>query len=137
MISSKTVLFSFSILLFSFFGCQDIDHKAEIIIEEIRAEYAPDKRVALWDVEIENGVLKGETNLPAAFQDFESRLAEANIVVGNEIKMLPDEELEGMHFALVRNSVANIRSEARHSAELATQALLGTPLNVLKNVGEW
>ncbi|TFG76735.1 MAG: glycoside hydrolase, partial [Flavobacteriales bacterium] len=34
-------------------------------------------------------------------------------------------------------SVANLRSQPAHSAELATQATLGTPLNILKKQGDW
>ncbi|MDZ7612805.1 MAG: hypothetical protein U5K51_03075 [Flavobacteriaceae bacterium] len=38
---------------------------------------------------------------------------------------------------MVNNSVANLRSEGKHAAELATQALLGTPLKVLKTKGDF
>ena len=39
--------------------------------------------------------------------------------------------------ALVNISVANLRSKPKHSAELATQATLGTPLKVLKKQDDW
>jgi uncharacterized protein YgiM (DUF1202 family) len=42
-----------------------------------------------------------------------------------------------MTFALVNNSAANLRSEPRHSAQLATQAIMGMPLKVLKKRGGW
>ena len=40
-------------------------------------------------------------------------------------------------WALVKVSVASMRTEGRHSAELSTQALMGTPLKILKQQGEW
>lgn len=137
MISKRFSLLLTIAVIFTAFGCQNSDQQTETIIEEIRAEYAPDKRVALWDVSVENGVISGETNLPEALQDFQNRLDEAGIESDHNIKMLPEAELEGNHFAIVRNSVANIRSQPRHSAELSTQAIMGTPLNVLKKKGEW
>jgi cell wall-associated NlpC family hydrolase len=45
--------------------------------------------------------------------------------------------MAGRHYGLVRQSVANIRSEPRHSAELATQAVLGTPLRVYEQRDSW
>ncbi len=38
---------------------------------------------------------------------------------------------------VIYNSVANVRSEPRHSAELVTQVLLGTPVKILEEEGEW
>src|SRR5690606_26609238 len=46
-------------------------------------------------------------------------------------------ELEGKIHAVVTLSVANLRSEPGHPAELATQATMGTPLNVLKYSKGW
>ena len=51
--------------------------------------------------------------------------------------MLPSKELDGKHNALVTISVANLRSNPKHSAELATQATLGTPVKVWKKEGGW
>ena len=38
---------------------------------------------------------------------------------------------------IIYNSVANMRSEPRHSSELVSQALLGTPVRILEEEGEW
>jgi hypothetical protein len=51
--------------------------------------------------------------------------------------LLPDESVVKYNFAVVNNSVANIRSNAKHSGELATQAILGTGLKVLKIAGDF
>jgi cell wall-associated NlpC family hydrolase len=110
-------------------------------ISAVKTEYAPDKRVALFNVEAikqnKNYLLKGESNLPDATAALKDLLKVKNINFIDSIKMLPSEDLKGKIFGLVTISVANLRSNPKHSAELATQALMGTPVNILKKEGDW
>lgn len=115
---------------------QDNDPVKEAI-DTFRANYAPDKRVALWDIQWKEGILSGETNLGEALISFFEHIDTLGIPYKNNIKLLPDTELEGKEYAIVTISVGNIRSEAKHSAELATQATMGTPLKVLKKQDAW
>ena len=136
-------LFTFSFLL----SCGDREtfvegpNEADAVVAEMQKEFAPDKRVALFDVTTEQRdgtyVLKGESNLPVAVDRLKKELEAANITYTDSIEMLPSKDLRENIFALVKNSVANLRSNPKHSAELATQATLGTPLNVLKRDGDW
>ncbi|MGI9532030.1 NlpC/P60 family protein, partial [Lutimonas sp.] len=48
-----------------------------------------------------------------------------------------DSTVGTFNYAVVNNSVANIRSQPKHSAELATQAILGMELKVLKINGDF
>lgn len=107
------------------------------LISDFKSEYAPDKRVAIWDIEWSNGLLTGETDQLEALSIFKGKLDELGLAFQDQIKTLPEKSLEGKEFAVVTISVANIRSAPKHSAELATQALLGTPLKVLKKEGSW
>jgi gamma-D-glutamyl-L-lysine dipeptidyl-peptidase len=107
------------------------------LIAEIRSEYAPDKRTAIWEIEWSDGILSGQTDQREALQVLTGKLDELDIEYENQITALPDQSLEGKVFAVVTISVANIRSAPKHSAELATQALLGTPLKVLKKENSW
>lgn len=115
--------------------------EVESMISGIKTYSAPDKRVALFDINAiyKNGavLLKGESNLPEAVATLKDSLQAQGITYIDSISMLPDPQLEGKEYAVVNLSVANIRSEPQHSAELATQALLGTPLNVLKKERGW
>lgn len=117
------------------------ENAATPYIAEVRQQHAPDKRVALFDVEgVEKDdqlVLKGESNLPTAVADLKIRLQEAKVKFVDSIQMLPSPELGEKTMAVVKNSVANIRSNPGHSAELATQATLGTPLKVFKKEDNW
>ncbi|WPR77129.1 SH3 domain-containing protein [Algoriphagus sp. NG3] len=107
------------------------------LIEAKRAEVAPDKRVALWDLNFENDSLKGETDQIEALEKLFDQLKSEQITFTDAVLRLPDASLGEKTRALVTISVANIRSQPKHSAELATQALMGTPLNVLKESGGW
>jgi len=114
---------------------------ATIINDSIKTIYAPDKRVAIYQVSIKPKnkqlLLTGETNLPEALSQFKQELTEKNYTFTDSVQMLPDGALGELRFAVVNNSVANLRSEGKHAAELATQALLGTPLKVLKTNGDF
>lgn len=111
------------------------------IIAEVSKEYAPDKRVALFNVKAEENegklVLKGESNLPEAVNSLKLKLEEKQIAYTDSIKLLPGEEMKETQNALVKISVANLRSNPTHSAELATQATMGTPLKIFKKEGSW
>lgn len=110
-------------------------------ITAVKQEYAPDKRVAIFKVEATGKrnaiVLRGETNLPEAKSKLIAQLQQQNISFQDSIQLLPAAVLGDKTYGVVSISVANIRSEPEHSAELATQATLGTPLKVLNKVGYW
>ena len=111
------------------------------INEKVKNKYAPDKRVALYQISIieknKQLLLSGETNMPEALEQLKKELSMNNYVFTDSVHILPDLALGELRYAVVNNSVANLRSEGRHAAELATQALLGTPLNVLKTNGDF
>ena len=132
------ILVSF-LLIIGFQACNTSNQKDQVLnqIEEMRKEVAPDKRVAIWDLQYENGTLSGETDQIEALNQILASLESEGIEVRDEVMRLPSAELGDKTRALVTISVANIRSQPKHSAELATQALLGTPLRVLKKDESW
>tara|TARA_R110002051_G_scaffold159564_1_gene231038 strand:+ start:2555 stop:3751 length:1197 start_codon:yes stop_codon:yes gene_type:complete len=137
-------LISIFIILLTITACRDeIREKNELVdlLTEIKSSFAPDKRVALLDINAiksTNGyILTGETNLPEAIIALDERLKKKNISFKDSIRLLPSKNLNGKTVGLVTISVANLRSNPKHSAELATQALLGTPVNIYKKDGSW
>lgn len=116
-------------------------NKADVIISEVKSEFAPDSRVALFDVKstLNKGkyILKGESNLPDAVGSLKQKLKAQNISFTDSIGMLPSAEMEGKTEGVIKISVANLRSKPSHSAELVTQAILGTPVKVYKKEGSW
>jgi len=110
-------------------------------IEEVKSNYAPDKRVAIFDISANKSgdaiVLKGESNLPEAVNTLMEKLNGADIAFIDSIQLLPGKDIQGKTNGLINNSVSNLRSNPKHSAELATQATLGTPVKIYKKEGDW
>jgi len=111
------------------------------IVEQTRTEFAPDKRVALFDISAEedkNGIiLKGETNSEEAKNRLLSDLDSAGVNYKDSIQVLPSEEFGEKIFGIIDVSVASLRGDSKHSSELVTQATLGTPVKIWKRTEEW
>ncbi|WP_047417676.1 SH3 domain-containing C40 family peptidase [Cellulophaga sp. Hel_I_12] len=141
----NTIKASFIFLaIFFLFSCTSKIENTDYLVDELEAikkEFAPDKRVALLEIDVEKidttYVLKGESNLPHAVEVFKNNLNKANISFIDSIELLPSSALNNNILGLVTISVANLRSNPKHSAELATQATLGTPVKIYKNDGSW
>jgi hypothetical protein len=120
---------------------EEVKAAAEKAIGETRQQFAPDKRVALFKVEpgSRNGtlILKGETNLPEAKKTLLDKISSQGFEFRDSIQVLPAANLEDKIYGVVTISVASIRSEPREASELATQATLGTPLQIYKREGFW
>ena len=103
-------------------------------ILELKNKFASDKRTAIFNINVSETadglVLTGETNLPDAKNSLLKSLSE--IQIKDEINVLPEEKLGDKIFGVVNLSVANIRAKSEHSAEMATQALLGSIVKVYK-----
>jgi hypothetical protein len=110
--------------------------KVNSIIKGVKEKFAPDKRVAIFNIEVaasDNKItVKGETNLPDAKSEFVRMMKEEDLKFEDEIEMLPSEKLGDKKFGVINLSVANIRSKPDNPAELATQSILGTPIKILK-----
>jgi hypothetical protein len=104
--------------------------------DSIKFKYAPDKRVAIYDISIENDgqniVLNGETDNSVALEELTKKLISDGVQVENNVSILPDASVNEYKYALANNSVSNLRGQGKHSAELVTQVILGTELKVLK-----
>ncbi|MFK8061408.1 MAG: NlpC/P60 family protein [Polaribacter sp.] len=140
----KPFKYIFLTLLFVFISCKNdtkIISDLQEIHSEIKKEFAPDKRVELFDIQfsISNNqiVLEGETTSKKAFSILLDSLNNRKIEFINKIRVLPDTAVGNQQFAVARNSVINIRSKPKHSAELGTQGLLGMSLKVLDKKGDF
>ncbi len=138
----KTIL---ALLFLSFISCETPSisiSEMDNITSEIKKEFAPDKRVELFDIRFseKNGkiIIDGETTSSRAMQAILSELIKLeNIKLENKVRMLPDSAVGNKIYAVGRNSVINIRSKPKHSAELGTQGLLGMQLKVLDKKGDF
>lgn len=141
-----TVLFVSWLLLLSN-SCRHVERgtPAAVLeaIEDVRKEHCPDRRLAVFDIEVQkrgfNLMLRGEVGSQEAKDDLVARVKEAapDYKVEHEILVLPDPALGSRNYGLVRVSVANLRAAPRHSAELVNQVLMGTTLRLLKQQNSW
>ena len=141
--NTRVYLFLLVALLFS--ACkteQSTDpNKVDEIISSVRETYAPDKRVALFDIESRESasgyVVIGKTNMPEALDALGKELESQQISYTDSIEVLPSKSLDGKIYGIINNSVANLRSKPSHSAEMVTQGTLGMPINVYQKENSW
>ena len=108
--------------------------------DSLKHQYAPDKRVALFDVDYsfagKNVMLRGVTTSPEAKAALLNGLSKANYKVMDCLQVLPDEVgLEGKTYGIINVSVSNLRVEPDFSSEMMTQGLMGMPIRVLQRDG--
>ncbi len=134
----KTTILAFITILIIGCGTNKQD-EANKIIAAFSEENKIDKRETVLEINTtyENGVLTltGETDQ----QELKTKLLSlfSNIEIEDKINLLPDSTVGNKTFGLINLSVANLRSQPNHSAELATQALMGTPVKILKKENGW
>jgi len=134
-------LFLLTLSITSCHKTKDDSKELQEINDGIRHFYAPDRRVAVYDIDLvsKDGKIEitGESDQAQALDSLRSSLMSKGLSFMDHSVLLPDSTVGNTLMAVVNNSVANIRSQAKHSGELATQALLGTELKVLKIKGSF
>ena len=102
-------------------------------LDEIQKKHVPDTRTGVFDYTFENGEYILKTSSKAAFKE----ISQSSLKKRGSVSLLPSADLGADTLAYITLSVANIRSKPGHSQELATQALMGTPIRILEKVGSW
>lgn len=135
--------FALSLLPWSALGAQEeaVPDEVKAIGRTLKARYAPDRRVVLFDVECsltgaKKLLLRGVTTSAEAKAELLSTLEARGYEAVDSLRLLPDEEgLEGKTYGIINLSVASLRVEPDYSSEMTTQALLGMPVRVLERNG--
>lgn len=110
------------------------------IIDRLKAQLAPDKRTAIWEVKSttsDNGVitLTGKVGTQGMLDAINEALKGCKVI--NKLAVVENSLPEGKRWALVKLSIATLRTAGKHSAEVATQAIMGMPVKVLERDDEW
>lgn len=107
------------------------------ILSSLKQSIAPDKRTAVWDVKAVNQ--KGTVNIVGTVGTNEQKEAvsaelEKNGITkyANNLIVLENSVAPEKKWALVKLGIASLRCEGDHAAEMATQAVMGTPVKVLE-----
>lgn len=137
-------LFAAAIILLS--ACQNKEEKMHYpelnaLIDSVRIKHVPDRRDNVYEINVveRDGkpVLKGVTSVEEAKADLLEQIRKSNPAVIDSISVLPDETVGGKPYGVINVSVADIRSGASYAAEMGTQLLLGSPVQVLQHDGWW
>ncbi len=111
------------------------------IIESVREKYIPDTRVEVFNIKAyrkkDTLILKGETTNRVAYNEVLSKAKKVAPRVKDSIRLLPDKKLGEETWGVIYNSTGTIYYNPKYSAEIVTQALLGTPVRVLEKKGSW
>ncbi len=136
--SENIVILILSVLILVSCGVNNRKETEDIIIH-FEQNNVPDKRETVFDVEASfhkgKVVLQGETDNTNLKNELLNQFQAFEIV--DKISLLPDSTVGEKPYALVNVSAANFRATPRYSSELVTQALLGTPVKILKKQGGW
>jgi hypothetical protein len=111
-------------------------------IDSISAKWAPDKREAIAVVTFIKDstgllVLNGETDLPGLKNEISEYLEKQKIEYTDNLIVLPDPLKITKPWGLITISVANLKKEPSFASEMVSQAIMGTPLKILKQKGSW
>jgi cell wall-associated NlpC family hydrolase len=82
-------------------------------------------------------ILKGETTIPEAKNEILKALDSLHINLIDSLIILPDTIQNKKYLGVATLSVINLRKTPDHSSELVSQAILGTPVVVLKCLNSW
>ncbi len=115
---------------------RDVAEVTRFLIDSIQSQRVPDSRVALFTIKaVQQGdtmLLTGKTTDKEALNELFQVLEKQDITFTDSIMRLPDSKLGDHTWGLINLSVANIRYSPSQSAEMATQALMGTPVKILQ-----
>ena len=126
-------------------GCRSSvlpDTVLRLQIDSLVHRWVPDSREGICKVDIKKLpyneiLLSGETNLPLAKEDILSSLENAGINYRDSLKVLPDPAEIDKPWGIVSVSICNLKKNPSHSSELVSQAIMGTPVKILKKDGSW
>nr|WP_319265770.1 C40 family peptidase [uncultured Draconibacterium sp.] len=129
------------ILLFSIMtSCtQPQNPKIQQQVDQLIDQQIKDKRLAYCNVEVvakDDGLeISGATVSKSTFDALKTFADENGI--NFSVNLFPDETYKENPWAIVTLSVCNIRSTSRHSAEMLTQSIMGTPVKVYHEEDGW
>jgi cell wall-associated NlpC family hydrolase len=109
------------------------------LLASIKKTYAPDSRVAIYELEAKKAdkqwIIKGKVDKAELKANVLQELKKANVSVIDSINVL--EFTKEKPWGLVKLSIASLRTAGKHAAEMATQAIMGTPVKILEHAGDW
>lgn len=121
-------------------ACAQAKLQPQELLDILKTRHAPDKRTAIWDVKATTGkkgitTLSGKVGTQQMMDAINTAFKGYN--VQNNLAVVENSLPQGKRWALVKLSIATLRTEGKHSAEVATQAIMGMPVKVLERDDDW
>lgn len=135
----KSLIIAFAMALTTLAAMAVTPDKA---LAELKQRIAPDKRTAIWDVKATQQASKWVLTGTVGTQAQKKAIQVAMIKNGysgytDKITVLEDGIPAARKWAQVKLSIATLRTEPKHSAEIATQGIMGAPVKVLQKADDW
>ena len=116
--------------------------KVAEIVKSVQQRFAPDQRVAVFDVSAMKNesliILKGEIGSSDAKAELLAAIRSVGISnIQDSIALLPDAAAQEKPYGIVTVSVSPMRAKPSETAEMVTQALMGSVVKVLKQKRGW
>jgi len=111
-------------------------------VDSLVLKWVPDSREGFCNINLSalpggKVLIKGETNLPGAKQEIINHIDKSGYKLSDSLMLIPDTTEIKKTWSLVSISVSNLKKSPSHSSELVSQAIMGTPLKILKKKGGW
>lgn len=110
------------------------------MLSDLKAREAPDARVAIWNVAVSDScdgipVVRGVVGKFVQKMMISDKLNGVTYI--DSVRVLENDIPAEKKWAIVKLSIATLRCDSKHSGEVATQCVMGTPLRVMEEVGDW
>ena len=115
---------------------EDLQNTIKLISEK----WVPDKREGVAEIffvrEANNSILlKGETDCQQLKKEIIDSVSARGHIIIDSVLVLPGNDVGDKTYGVVILSVINLRKKPGHSEEMGSQAIMGTPVKILKNTG--
>jgi len=104
------------------------------VSNQIKKEFAPDKRSVYFNIQFKGDTIFAESTSAQVLEALDNQSKDFKGFVKINT-LLPSNKLAGMEYGLANLSVCNNRAAPQNAAEMMTQMILGTPVQVLKKQG--
>lgn len=141
--SISTIIFVFCFLISLSTSAQKPNFKLlSNQLQDLQKQLVSDKREAIFSVALKDTLnskctLSGKVDVRENKEQIVKFLNEKKIKFVDSLIVLPDAKLGDKIWGIVKLSVANVRTNPAHAGEMATQVLMGTPVKILDEKGEW
>ena len=140
---AAVVLLGFFQIRYSFFhGKKPVAYpELNALADSVRLQYVPDRRDNVYEIKVikRDGlpVVKGVTSVAEAKAALLDSIRKVNPEAVDSVEVLPAASVGDKVYGVINVSVADTRTSADYPAEMATQLLLGAPVEILQPSSYW